>query len=167
MKGVTTRMPTLPTGNSEGFTLFELLVVLLLMALAAALVVPSLTRGLDGLELEAAGRDLVTTMKRARSEAVSQQKVMRIILESEPEEAAEYVLANEYAQPVKVFPLPEGVEIQPAEPGQLLPMVISFYPNGRSSGGSFFLKRSGGRTLEIEVDPITGFGRVVQQRLSG
>lgn len=139
-------------GPGRGFTLIEILVVLVLMGLAAALVMPSFTRGLKGLELETTGRDLITKMKGARSEAVAQQRVFRIIVGEKS-----YVFANEFGEAMEQIPFPEGIV---AEVGEA-PVRIAFYSNGRSSGAVFGLRNQAGKRMGIEVDSITGFARAL------
>lgn len=149
-------------GRVSGFSLFELLVVLILLGIAAGLVMPSFVGGLGGLQAETAGRDLVTVMKAARSTAVAEQAVRRVILfdQETPDAPAEYVYTDEYEQPIKRFPLPKGISFKMTE----LPFVISFYSNGRSSGGVVVLQNEQGRQVTIEVSPVTGYGRVVKKK---
>jgi len=151
-------MLTSHPGSRDGFTLLELIIVLVLLGAAAAVVVPSFTGGILGLQLETASRDLVTRMRQARVEAVARQAVFRVILSgAEPSQASEYALVDEFGREIRSYQLPEGIVLTAEED---FPVTISFYPNGRSSGGSFGLKREGGRELLIRVDPITGFGKV-------
>ncbi len=141
----------------------EVVVVLTLIVAATVLVAPSFQNGMRSVELEGATRDLVTRMKMARSEAVSKQKVFRILFpetKGDEEERAEYSLTDDYEVPLHTFRLPVGVKIQPGPdqpPEETL--KISFYPNGRSSGGALLLTNSVGRTLEVEIDPVTGLAR--------
>jgi type II secretion system protein H len=160
-KAAKTRMPMSHPGSSDGFTLLEVVVVLVLLGLAAALVIPSFTAGLRGLELETAGRDLITRMKQARTDALNQQTVFRVVLSDDSVEAARYALVDEYGRPLKAYELPADVSVEVQE-GEL-PLTISFYPNGRSSGGWFDLRSEGGRKLKIVVDPVTGFGSVEKE----
>ena len=150
--------------SKRGFSLFELLIVLILAALAAGVVMPSFSRGLRGLELETAGRDLITRMKQVRSGAIARQEVSRIILVSSQDGPDYYVLANEFEQEQSRFLLPDRVSIQVQEEQFEGPLArINFYPNGRSSGGSFYLQNET-REIEIWVDPITGFARVLKEK---
>ncbi len=150
-----------PGKAPSGFTLLEILVVLVLMGAVALIVAPSFTAGLASLRLETATRDLITNMKWARSVAVSEQNVRRIILQSPetPDAPFEYVLTDEFERPLRTVALPDGISF--ADPDQL-PMLISFYSNGRSSGGTITLLNERGRALHVEVSPITGFGRLIK-----
>ncbi len=149
--------------SRKGFSLLELIVILVLVALVAGVVMPSFSRGLRGLELETAGRDLITRMRHARSQAISKQKVFRVILQKEEDETVSdyYIFANEFEQEIRKFDLPEGVFVHTEE--EEFPLRINFYANGRSSGALFTLKPETGREMKIWVDPITGFSRVVKE----
>ena len=97
--------PTPPSG----FTLVEILVLLVIMGLAAMLILPSFTSGLQGLELEAACRDLATHMKRARFEAIGRHTVRRIIVTRDDTGAGFYILANEFGEQIGSVDLPDGI----------------------------------------------------------
>jgi len=160
-------MRTLTRGNEahlkKGFSLLELIVVLVLLALAVGIVMPSFSRGLRGLRLETSGRDLITRMRHARSQAIAKQKVFRVILKKEEDETVSdyYIFANEFEQEIRKFLLPEGVSVH-SEQAEF-PLRINFYANGRSSGALFTLKLETGREMKIWVDPITGFSRVLKE----
>ena len=154
------------TAQQLGFSLLELIIVLILVSLAAGVVMPSFSRGLRGLELEAAGRDLITRMKQARSRAIATQKVFRMILFQSENASDYYILANEFEQELKKFSLPEDVSIETQDEQyqefEKSFVKVSFYPNGRSSGASFLL-RNERREIGIWVDPVTGFARVLKE----
>ncbi len=143
-----------------GFSLLELIAVLIVMAAATAIILPSFQGGLKNLELETSGRDLVTLMKYARSQAITQQKVFRVFLFPKEGERAHYVFATAFGEQIKKQHLPEGISLS-AEKGRF-PVRIGFYPNGRSSGASFILTSSTGRQMRVAVDPITGLAKVVK-----
>ncbi|MDA2933884.1 prepilin-type N-terminal cleavage/methylation domain-containing protein [Acidobacteria bacterium AH-259-D05] len=158
--------PGSDSSSRKGFSLFELLIVLILFSLAAGVVMPSFSRGLRGLELETAGRDLITRMKQARSRAITRQQVFRVILFQGEDIPDYYILANEFEQEMNRFSLPEGVSIetqdQQYQEFEESFVKVNFYPNGRSSGASFLL-RNERREIGIWVDPITGFGKVLKE----
>ena len=150
-----------PRGR-QGFTLLELMVVLILMGAVSMIILPSLTGGLKGLELETTCRNLTTQMKRARFEAIGSQTVRRIILDTDELGAGFYVLTNEFEEEIRTVNLPDG--IFPETPDRKpLPKKISFYANGRSSGGTILLINRQGKRLYVITDPITGLAKVRNQ----
>lgn len=169
-RAVKVTMPTLRPGENSrrrqsGFSLLEIFIVLLVMSLVAVLVAPSFTRGFKGLQLETSGRDLVTLMKQARSQAIAKQQVFRVIL-SKNDMTSSYILANDFGEKIKEYPLPEDISFH-LEDEQVLPLTVSFYPNGRSSGGQITLVGGQGKQMPITVDPVTGFGRVISAASDG
>ncbi len=160
-------MPTSTPGSKaafeKGFSFFELLLVLLLMSLILSVVMPSLSRSLKGLEVETASRDLITRMKKARSQAIAKQKVFRVILFKGEEAPDYYVLADEFEREIGKFPLPEGISLE-TEEGEF-PVKINFYPNGRSFGQRIVVRNLQGKRMSIWVDPVTGFAKVLKEEI--
>lgn len=60
--------------KSCGFTLIEVLVVMVIMAIIAAIAIPSFLSSLPGYRLRASTRDLLSTMRQARAEAVKRNR---------------------------------------------------------------------------------------------
>jgi len=164
-------MRTSARGNrisAGGFTLFELMVVLVLVAAAAGIVAPAFTRSLRGLELETAARNLIIQMRQARSQAIGTHRVFRVILVQHREEAYEqelsgdyYVLTDDYERVLETVPLPDGARVVIPEEASA-PLRVSFYSNGRSSGGLFAFQNDT-RRIVVWVDPITGFAKAFQR----
>lgn len=156
------RTATLRPGERVGFSLLEILIVLILLGAAATLILPSFTSGLASVQLEGAARDFVTAVKRARLEAVSRQEPRRIIIPSlegggDPNR---YLLTDEYERPLQEFVLPDGISFAPApETGSA---AISFYADGTSSGADLWLKNTYGKRLRVVVSPVTGYGKIVR-----
>ena len=65
----------------SGFTLLELIVVLFILALAAALVAPVFTSSFGQLRLKAATRDLAALCRFARTQAITNQVVLEVVLD--------------------------------------------------------------------------------------
>ena len=145
--------------NHPGFTLIEILVLLVIMGLATMLILPSFTSGLQGLELEAACRDLATHMKRARFEAIGRHTVRRVIVTRDETGASFYVLANEFGEAIGSVDLPEGIVPHTVDDTPL-PWRVHFYSNGRSSGGAIGLVNRQEKRLYVSADPVTGLAKV-------
>ncbi len=152
-------MTRVKSNNQTGFTLVELMVLLIIMGLATMLILPSFTSGLQGLELEAACRDLATRMKRARFEAIGRHTVRRIIVTRDDTGAGYYVLANEFGEEIGSVDLPDGIVPQTIDDTPL-PWRVNFYSNGRSSGGAIGLVNRQEKRLYVKADAVTGLAKV-------
>lgn len=151
-------------GKPGGFSLMELILVLVLIGAVSAVVVPSFLQGMVGIQLETATRDFITHLRQARTRAVSTQRVYRVVLQPAqvPGEPSTYTLADEYEHPLKTLPLPKAVTFAGAgQPGWN--PVLSFYPNGRSSSGRVVMA-AGNRRTTVVLNPITGFGSMERLR---
>ena len=151
-------------GRRDGFTIFELILVLTILSLTVVVLMPLASKVLANLELETTGRDLITRMNQARSQAISRQKSLRVILKKGEREGDvdSYLLANEFEEAIGEFPLPEGLSLKVPDAG--FPVRINFYPNGRSSGQKLVVRNTNGREIQILVDPFTGFARLIRDR---
>jgi general secretion pathway protein H len=150
------------TAGARGFTLLELVIVMVLLAMVTAVVGISLTGGMTGIELETSTRNVIALMRYTRSEAIGKQQVFRVVIgEQDQAPSGRYFMTNDFGERIKEVNLPEGIVFAAPE-GRQLPLVVSFYPNGRSSGGVFAVKSPGGRQLLIAADPITGLSKMVR-----
>src|SRR5215813_12553916 len=80
------RAPTVTsrTGDSadaQGFTLLELLVVLVILGLMVTLAVPLFTHAMPGVEAKAAARDVAALMRAARSLAIAGDREVTIAVD--------------------------------------------------------------------------------------
>jgi general secretion pathway protein H len=161
-------------GKSRGFTLLELLVVVLIIGLISALVMPRIAASLPGVQLKSTARAVAASLRYARSQAVfesipymavfdNSQKRLAVEPMEKPLAAAESdslrVILNESSLQ-KVYEFPDEVEFavsnnSDADEGRDL-FPIFFFPRGDSTGGTIVLKNVRGKHFTITVDPITG-----------
>ncbi len=173
--------------RKAGFTLLELTVVLFILTLAVALIAPSLGRPFGQLRLQAASKDLAALCRFARTQAISQQGVVEVVLDRQtnaywlrgPEwlisrlSGIEHVnTAENPEQPwearwrqARVRALPSGVTLKSVvlNTGPLREDergAMAFFPNGSSTGGEVWLSNEKGRGYRIVVDPSIGRVRI-------
>lgn len=140
-----------PALGQKGFTLVEVLVVLVIMALVLGLVATSLSRSISGAEAREAGRKMVGALRYTRTQAILQksEQVFTVDLGS-----------KSYLAPGrKEVLLPEGLELTltTAASEQVADDVgrIRFFPDGGSTGGRLDLKVNG-REYIVNVAWLTG-----------
>jgi general secretion pathway protein H len=148
--------------GENGFTLLELMFIVIIIALVLGIGYPSMSRGTSILNLQTASRDVLNAFRFAREKAISEQTSMLLII-NRSERKIE--LANILGEPVRAYTLPRGVNIQRMERAGTEVhddvMSVRFAPNGslervniRLVGGS------GSRRMQIISDPLGGGARV-------
>jgi len=166
--------------KNKGFSLIEVMVVLIIISLSAFLVTPSLSPFSKTVELKGAAKRVSAILRYCRSEAVNQGKVYQVLFDPDlrqvhvqsidekeedeaPKDGAEdgtkdAVVKEETKQ--KTYTLPKGVDIKevkansPEYPSDY--SVIEFYPNGGSNGGTIRLDSSDRKGYRIKVHFLTG-----------
>ncbi len=137
--------------GSHGFTLLELILVLVVAAFAAAVVVPELQPAITNAQLKAATGDVASALRHTRGEALSRGR------------EAEFVLnVNRHFYRVtgraKPYALPESVKLSLFTADYLQSEgqgSIVFYPDGSATGGRVTLKGAG-KTRLVDVNWLTG-----------
>lgn len=136
---------------SGGFTLLELVVVLLLVGLASSLIYVSVGRSLGRHEEKAFGRELAFLTKRARRMAIEKAVPSALLISSEDRRC--WVRGQTASVKVPETMLIEGEDVAEVEDGVY---GIHFYADGSSSGGTLTFSVAGEILYAFRVDPITG-----------
>jgi len=148
--------------RDKGFTLLELLIVVLVIALVLAVSYPSLSRGSTALHLRATARDVLNTFRYAREKAVTEQTGMVVTVDREKQEL---ILSDSLGDGSRSYILSQDVKIQRmALAGTEVlesSMIIRFLPNGSSDSAEVLLRSDTGSQLRIITDPITGGARIL------
>ena len=144
---------------TRGFTFIEMIVVLVIVGLAAAVVVPALDAGLDSREVRRATRQIAATMHHMRTEALATGRMRRMRI-NPAENAIETDDRSRWAV------LTERAIIERVEGGAMAgdgTVDILFYANGATSGADIVIAsrrdRSSNR-MRLMLDPLVGSIRV-------
>lgn len=151
--------------RQEGFTLLELIIVVIVAGLAVAVSYPALFRGTVAFHLRATGRDVLNCLRYAREKAITEQALTRIVVDKT---AQKIFLTDELGEGSRTYSLPRDVKIERMMlAGQEVfesPMVIRFLPNGSAESAEILLRSDTGGVLKVVTDPITGGARILSDR---
>jgi general secretion pathway protein H len=157
----------------EGFTLIEMIIVLVILSVMTALVVPRLTKSLSRMNLEGTVRRVASALRLARSLAVT-EKVTYLALfdmnadsltvtsyQQTPKEEDSPELEADRAVMPKVYILKDGIHLKEgvALNGESVTdgaFRMAFFPGGGTSGGKVVLGDDEGRSFSVSVDRIAG-----------
>ena len=144
--------PCLSCRRNAGVSLLELMIVLMIMAIVAALVVPMLGGGVSNTELRSAARQLAAGLRLARSEAVSQRRETFLLLDVAGRRFKVDRDPQEHALPREA-----ELKLYTAQKDLVDEKIgsIRFFPDGGSNGGRITVG-SGERKYEVDVDWLTG-----------
>jgi general secretion pathway protein H len=137
---------------ARGFTLLELLVVLVIAASGYALVVRFTSGGVSGAELKSAARAVAAGLRDARGTAIARQQSTALVLDLEGRsmEVGEGLRTRQLPARLDMKLYTAQSEIVDGKRG-----AIRFYPDGSSTGGRVTLA-SGERRFLVDVDWLTG-----------
>ncbi|RLB43925.1 MAG: hypothetical protein DRH12_01490 [Deltaproteobacteria bacterium] len=136
--------------NSRGFTLIELIVVLVIIGVVGSVVFVNVGRSVTRKRTRLFAKEMVSLCRKARRLAVSQGIISTFYISSGDRKC--WVDAQE---PIDIPPelKVEGKGVQELEQGIF---GIRFFPDGSSSGGRLFLSRGDDVLYEFHVDLLTG-----------
>jgi general secretion pathway protein H len=138
--------------RSGGFTLLEVIVVLVIAAIAYTIMLGVPGRGTSAADLKASARSLASGLRTAQTTAMATRRDALLTLDMESHEFQ----VSGTQEPRK---LPEKVDLQlytaQSEISSDKRGSIRFYPDGSSTGGRITVS-SGERKYLVDVDWLTG-----------
>jgi type II secretion system protein H len=144
--------------NERGFTLLELIVTLIVIALAVGLTVPAIGRSTESLRVRAEVAGFSAMLRHARERAIVTRTAQAVVVDPDAHRVSRRAGGPE-GEVRETRVLPERLTID-AEPPPAL--TVRFEPQGRSSGGDFRIA-SGGIAYRVTVDALTGRVRSMRQ----
>lgn len=143
--------------RNRGFTLVELMVVMVIIALIMGLVATSMSRSISAAEARAASRKVVGSLRYTRARAIIDKKEQVFQVDTEN---------RSYQAPGrKKIVLPEGVDVTITTALSEITADdiagIRFFPDGGSTGGHIELTVNG-REYRVNVAWLTGETRLEQ-----
>jgi prepilin-type N-terminal cleavage/methylation domain-containing protein len=183
-------LPSRRPDGAAGFSLVELLVVLWVAAIVAAVAIPSGLAGLDDQRTRAAARYVSGRMFHARTEAVKRSRRVGYQFREVPGDWAFAAYIDENGNGIRSADIASGIDpvLWPAEtlsaqfgrvwfgvvPGTPLidgetgsdPIrvgsadIVTFDPNGSSSSGTLYIRGARGAQYAVRIFGVTGRTRM-------
>ena len=137
--------------RQSGFTLIELVAVVVLIGIALSVVSLSFSKSMSSAKIQAATRDLVAALRYTRGQAIVTGRQAALDLD---------IQSNTYQAPGKpIVKLPQGMQMMlltaDSEQTSATSGRIRFFPDGASTGGHVSV-RLGEREWRINVSWLTG-----------
>jgi type II secretion system protein H len=141
-----------------GFTLLELIVVLFLAGLVAALVVPSFSGTLDSSRLRSGAAEVRSVLTLARTLAASGSRTRTVAFDIGK---GEFAVLGE----ARTYLLPEGVRIESARVGGAVveeeTFRVLFFPDGSAEATEIVVSSASGGRFRVTVEPLTGIAEAM------
>jgi general secretion pathway protein H len=161
------RQPTLPVARTErdsgerGFALIEMLCVLAVIGLLAAIILPAIPRATTRAKLESYAVETAALLKADRNAALRRQVQVTTQIDAEARSIRSGVTG-------RVIRLPSDVSLEAMLAARCADRnagrSIDFFPSGMSCGGVIALVRPG-MGYEVRVNWLTGGVDIVPQKL--
>jgi Tfp pilus assembly protein FimT len=135
--------------------MIEIMLVLVIIAMAATLVGPAIDSGLRAREVRSAARTIAGTMRSLQGDAIRTGKMQSLLIDPMDNQIA-------VASGHEAVELGRAAQIQQMVGGERRPngvVQVNFYPNGSSTGISVLVGERGGPPRDgfiINADPIIG-----------
>lgn len=136
------------TAASRGFTLIELAVTMLVVALAAAVVAPSMQRGLESLRLRTEVAGVTSFLRAARERAITRRDAVEVAVEADGR-----ALVLRHGPDSEAVRRLTALRVEADPPSA---PALTFLAHGASTGGRFRLEAPGSIVYTVTVEPLTG-----------
>lgn len=143
--------------STSGFTLIEMLVVLIIIALALTLVVPAISKSTQ-VSMYDVGRDMQISLRQARAEAVTSQQSALFWVDTQNHNYLDHKgKVKFFPAEIKIRANVAATEVDDTKAG------VRFFPDGSSSGGRLTLSDAE-EAAHIEIDWLTGRVSLADER---
>lgn len=148
----------------DGFTLIELIIVLLIIGIATGLVGLYIGKAPGTLELKKFTREVSSIMRYARNHAAAEKKIYCFVIDTEGQRLRLYSEDTDYTNAKLVLDkeIPEELQIRIKERDPESTFV-KFFPGGSSTGGIIEIMNQKGSGYMIILNRITGKLEVVKE----
>jgi len=160
--------PRGPAGRIGGFTLLELIAVMLIITIALGIAAPSLRSFAEGQRASNTARKMMALMQQARNRAMNEGRIY--LFNYDPEQGLYWLTVQDGSEFIALhddfgdaFTVPEGIDAQWLDEADLATErdYIAFYPSGRCEPGILRLTAENGKVVELFCAAPTRMYRIL------
>jgi len=145
-----------PGNKRSGVTLLEMMVVVTIVAIMAAISFPALTSGLAGVRLASAAGSAASFLTSAMNNVERREQPAAILITPKQNEMAVFTAASG-DKPANKLDLPPGITIEGDEPRR-----VFLYPGGAFPRIYIVLRSEKGGRRSVEIDPVTAVPKITR-----
>ena len=138
-----------PEVGQQGFTLLELIVTLLILAIATGLAAPAIGRSAETIRARAEVARFSALLRHTREQAITTRRPHSLTVDPIAHKVA-IVAGDDEVRETRALPADLAIEADPPPA-----LTVRFEPHGVSSGGSFRVT-TGAVRHRVRVDGLTG-----------
>ncbi|MBF0101682.1 MAG: prepilin-type N-terminal cleavage/methylation domain-containing protein [Desulfobacterales bacterium] len=148
--------------NSNGFTLIEILVVMVIIAMASTLVYVNIAKSTHQKQVQLFAEKMASFSKKARQLALVHGKPIGVYISSDERKCW---IGDGSEKLFQSMPIPEDVQIDSDTISEVDTNIfaIQFFPDGSSSGGDLSFLANQVTFYQFSVDLLTGLVMVNQE----
>lgn len=139
-------MPTFITGKQQGFTLLEVVIVLILMGITIGIILPSFDAVFDSMADKTTQRKVINLFERIRNEAITSNTTQVIEVNSD-----RLIYKSKIGEELDFSEGIKRVRLKNKKEDE-----ISFAPDGTSSGGILNFTLDNGNEFNLIIDSVDG-----------
>ncbi|HVW08606.1 MAG TPA: prepilin-type N-terminal cleavage/methylation domain-containing protein [Bryobacteraceae bacterium] len=145
--------------HRRGVTLLEMMIVVAIIAIIAAISFPALTSGMAGIRLQSSSSELASFLTSSMNNVERHEEAAAIVV-TPKENRLDVFTAASGEKPVRSWQAPSGVTFEGDDPHRWL-----LFPGGAFPRISIVLRNEKGARRSIAVDPVTAVPAI--QRIGG
>ena len=138
-------------GKTGSFTLVEIIVVLVIISISAAIFIPRVASGIESAKFRSAINGVVSFLRKIHLNAIKNRKDINVTVDFE-----ENTLKSDDH---KLYMLPSEIIFKPEDSDDYDDARYSFYYNGRGSGPEIHLIGANEREAVVYVDSLSGLAK--------
>jgi len=157
-----------PSFFSRGFTLLEILIVTILIALAAGIGIPRFLGSIEKARVKSTAGEIANVMRIARLKAVSEKIIVTVEVDTKGRTVSASYAGDEKERAAEQVRIPENVSLLTGRTGGFYNRTLSieFNPTGGATGGEMYIFPADAKPADdegyvIRVKPLSGNSVVI------